>query len=151
MLTQDGPKVIEYNSRFGDPETQAVLPLLKSDLLAIMRATTEGTLAETPVEFSGGASACVVVASAGYPAHYEKGFEISMTPEAAEHTYVAGAKQSPEGKLLTSGGRVLGVTAVADTLRSALDEAYRLAEGVSFENAYCRRDIGQRALKALEG
>ena len=151
MLTPDGPKVIEYNSRFGDPETQAVLPLLESDLLTVMRATTDGTLAETPVRFSEKASACVVVASEGYPGHYEKGYEITMTPEAAANTYVAGAKLSPEGKLLTGGGRVLGVTAVADTLKEALDEAYRLVGGVSFENAYFRKDIGQRALKALEG
>lgn len=150
MLTPDGPKVIEYNCRFGDPETQVVLPLLKSDLLTIMKAATDGTLAETEVEFSGGAACCVVMASEGYPAKYETGLEITMTPEAAERTYVAGAKLSPDGKLLSDGGRVLGVTAAAGNLRDAIKEAYRLCEGVRFGNAYYRRDIGQRALKALE-
>ena len=150
MLTPNGPKVIEYNCRFGDPETQVVLPLLKSDLLTIMQATTNGTLAQTPVEFSSGAACCVVLASQGYPTHYEKGFPITMTEEAAAHTYVAGAKEE-DGHLVTSGGRVLGVTAVAEDLPKAVAEAYRLAQGVTFENAYCRRDIGQRALAALEG
>ena len=150
MLTPNGPKVIEYNCRFGDPETQVVLPLLKSDLLTIMQATTNGTLAQTPVEFSSGAACCVVLASQGYPTHYEKGFPITMTEEAAAHTYVAGAKEE-DGHLVTSGGRVLGVTAVAEDLPKAIQEAYRLAQGVTFENAYCRRDIGQRALAALEG
>ena len=150
MLTPNGPKVIEYNCRFGDPETQVVLPLLKSDLLTIMQATTNGTLAQTPVEFSSGAACCVVLASQGYPTHYEKGFPITMTEEAAAHTYVAGAKED-NGRLVTSGGRVLGVTAVAEDLPKAVAEAYRLAQGVTFENAYCRRDIGQRALAALEG
>ena len=150
MLTPNGPKVIEYNCRFGDPETQVVLPLLKSDLLTIMQATTNGTLAQTPVEFSSGAACCVVLASQGYPTHYEKGFPITMTEEAAAHTYVAGAKEE-DGRLVTSGGRVLGVTAVAEDLPKAIEEAYRLAQGVTFENAYCRRDIGQRALAALEG
>ena len=149
MLTPDGPKVIEYNCRFGDPETQVVLPLLKSDLLTIMQATTNGALAETPVEFSENAAACVVVASNGYPTRYEKGFEITMTPEAAAHTYVAGAKLIG-GRLVTSGGRVLGVTATADKLEDAVKEAYRLCRGVSFENACYRKDIGARALKALE-
>ena len=150
MLTPNGPKVIEYNCRFGDPETQVVLPLLKSDLLTIMQATTNGTLAQTPVEFSSGAACCVVLASQGYPTHYEKGFPITMTEETAAHTYVAGAKEE-DGRLVTSGGRVLGVTAVAEDLPKAIEEAYRLAQGVTFENAYCRRDIGQRALAALEG
>ena len=150
MLTPDGPRVIEYNCRFGDPETQVVLPLLKSDLLTIMRATTDGTLARTPVEFSAGAACCVVLASKGYPTAYEKGFPITMSEEAAAHAYVAGAALK-DGRLVTSGGRVLGVTATADTLPRAVEEAYRLAGQVSFENAYCRRDIGQRALAAMEG
>ena len=149
MLTEAGPKVIEYNCRFGDPETQVVLPLLKSDLLNIMKATTDGTLAETCVEFSDGAAACVVMASEGYPAKYDKGFEITMTPEAAEHSYVAGAKLEG-GRLLTNGGRVLGVTATAGKLEDAIKEAYRLCEGVRFENAYYRKDIGRRALNALK-
>ena len=147
MLTPDGPKVIEYNCRFGDPETQVVLPLLESDLLTVMQATTNGTLADTEVRFSDKYACCVITASAGYPVSYQKGFEITMTPEAAAHTYVAGAKLE-DGKLLTSGGRVTGTTAVADSLADAIREAYRLASGVQFENAYRRSDIGQRALQA---
>lgn len=147
MLTPNGPKVIEYNCRFGDPETQVVLPLLKSDLLTVMRATTDGSLAQTPVEFSTGSACCVVLASKGYPAKYDKGFPITMTGEAAEHAYVAGAALH-DGVLVTSGGRVLGVTAVSDTLPAAITEAYRLAEGVHFENKYFRTDIGKRALSA---
>ena len=147
MLTPDGPKVIEYNCRFGDPETQVVLPLLESDLLTVMQATTNGTLADTEVRFSDKYACCVITASAGYPVSYKKGFEITMTPEAAAHTYVAGAKLE-NGKLLTSGGRVTGTTAVAGSLADAIREAYRLASGVQFENAYRRGDIGQRALQA---
>ena len=147
MLTPDGPKVIEYNCRFGDPETQVVLPLLESDLLTVMQATTDGTLADTEVRFSDKCACCVITASAGYPAGYRKGFELTMTPEAAAHTYVAGAKLEG-GKLLTSGGRVTGTTAVAGSLADAIREAYRLAEGVQFENAYRRSDIGRRALQA---
>ena len=147
MLTPDGPKVIEYNCRFGDPETQVVLPLLESDLLTIMQATTNGTLADTEVRFSDKYACCVITASAGYPVSYKKGYEITMTPEAAAHTYVAGAKLE-NGKLLTSGGRVTGTTAVAGSLADAIREAYRLADGVQFENAYRRSDIGQRALQA---
>ena len=147
MITRDGPKVIEYNCRFGDPETQVVLPLLESDLLTIMQATTNGTLARTEVKFSDKSACCVIKASAGYPLSYEKGFELTMTEETREHTYVAGAKLM-DGKLLTSGGRVTGTTAVADTLEDAIREAYRLAAGVHFDNAYFRRDIGARAMKA---
>ena len=147
MITKEGPKVIEYNCRFGDPETQVVLPLLESDLLTIMQATTNGTLEETEVAFSDKHACCVVTASSGYPEHYEKGFPITMTEEAAAHTYVAGAKES-DGRLLTSGGRVTGTTAVADTLDAAVREAYRLADGVVFQNAYRRSDIGKRALEA---
>ena len=147
MITKEGPKVIEYNCRFGDPETQVVLPLLESDLLTIMQATTNGTLEETEVAFSDKHACCVVTASNGYPEHYEKGFPITMTEEAAAHTYVAGAKEA-DGRLLTSGGRVTGTTAVADTLDAAVREAYRLADGVVFQNAYRRSDIGKRALEA---
>ena len=147
MLTPDGPKVIEYNCRFGDPETQVVLPLLESDLLTVMQATTNGTLADTEVRFSDKYACCVITASAGYPVSYQKGYEITMTPEAAAHTYVAGAKRD-NGRLLTSGGRVTGTTAVAGSLADAIREAYRLASGVQFENAYRRSDIGQRALQA---
>ncbi len=149
MLTPNGPKVIEYNCRFGDPETQVVLPLLESDLLTIMQATTNGTLAETEVRFSDKHACCVVTASAGYPLSYQKGYEITMTEEAEQHTYVAGAKIA-DGKLVTSGGRVTGTTAVADSLAEAIKEAYRLADGVQFEKAYRRCDIGQRGLAAYK-
>ncbi len=149
MLTPNGPKVIEYNCRFGDPETQVVLPLLESDLLQIMQATTQGTLEQTEVKFSNKHACCVVTASKGYPLDYQKGFEITMTQEATEHTYVAGAKLEG-GKLLTSGGRVTGTTAVAETLQEAICEAYRIADGVCFENAYRRSDIGQRGLAAYQ-
>lgn len=148
MLTPNGPKVIEYNCRFGDPETQVVLPLLESDLLTIMRACTEGTLAQTEVRFSAKHACCVILASKGYPTSYQKGFSITFTPEALAHTYVAGAKLQ-DGQLVTSGGRVTGTTAVADTLEQAIAEAYRLSDGVQFEGAYRRSDIGQRALQAL--
>ncbi|MEF2816264.1 MAG: phosphoribosylamine--glycine ligase [Oscillospiraceae bacterium] len=149
MLTPNGPKVIEYNCRFGDPETQVVLPLLESDLLTIMQACRNGTLAETEVKFSDGAACCVIMASDGYPEHYEKGFAITMPAETAAHTYVAGAKLT-DGKLLTNGGRVLGVTATAQDLRSAVEKAYTMVQSVQFDNAFYRHDIGQRALKALE-
>ena len=147
MLTKDGPKVIEYKCRFGDPETQVVLPLLESDLLTVMQACTNGTLEKTPVEFSDKSACCVVTASAGYPESYAKGYPITMTDEAKAHTYVAGAKLEAD-RLVTSGGRVTGTTAVADTLEEAIRQAYRIADGVVFENAYRRSDIGQRALKA---
>ncbi len=149
MLTANGPKVIEYNCRFGDPETQVVLPLLESDLFTVLRACTAGTLAETEVKFSSRSACCVVLASQGYPGKYETGFPLTMTPEAAAHTYIAGAKEK-EGVLVTAGGRVAGVTAVADTLPEAIREAYRLAEGVQFANRYCRKDIGAKALEAWE-
>ena len=147
MLTPDGPKVIEYNCRFGDPETQVVLPLLESDLLTIMQATTNGTLAETEVRFAEKCACCVITASKGYPETYEKGYPITFTKEAQAHTYVAGAAIK-DGVLVTAGGRVTGTTAVADSLKDAIREAYRLCEGVQFENAYRRSDIGQRALLA---
>ena len=149
MLTPNGPKVIEYNCRFGDPETQVVLPLLESDLLTVMQATTNGILAETEVMFANKHACCVVTASAGYPESYEKGFEITFTEEAEKHTYVAGAKLE-NGKLVTSGGRVTGTTAVADSLAEAIKEAYRIADGVQFEKAYRRSDIGQRGLAAYK-
>ena len=149
MLTKNGPKVIEYNCRFGDPETQVVLPLLESDLLTVMQAVTGGTLADTEVKFSEKHACCVVTASAGYPLSYEKGFEITMTEEANAHTFVAGAKLDG-GKLLTSGGRVTGTTAIADSLAEAIKEAYRIADGVHFKNAYRRSDIGQRGLAAYK-
>ena len=147
MLTPNGPKVIEYNCRFGDPETQVVLPLLESDLLTVMRACTNGTLAETEVKFADKHACCVILASKGYPESYQKGFEMTFTPEAEAATYVAGAKRT-DGVLLTNGGRVTGTTAIADSLADAIKEAYRLSDGVHFENAYRRSDIGQRALQA---
>ncbi len=147
MLTKDGPKVIEYNCRFGDPETQVVLPLLESDLFTVMRAVTEGRLSETEVRFSDKAACCVILASKGYPGSYEKGFPLDI-PEAVEkQVYVAGAKMK-DGVLVTDGGRIAGCTAVADSLADAIRDAYKIAEQVHFENAYCRRDIGQRALQA---
>ncbi|WP_407383434.1 phosphoribosylamine--glycine ligase [Ruminococcus sp.] len=147
MITKDGPKVIEYNCRFGDPETQVVLPLLKSDLLTIMKATTDGTLADTPVEFFDKSAACVIMASKGYPVAYEKGYEITIPEEIADCVFVAGAKEE-DGRLLTSGGRVLGVTAIADSLKEAIDASYGMVEQIHFDNAFYRRDIGARALKA---
>ena len=151
MLTKDGPKVIEYNCRFGDPETQVVLPLLKSDLLEIMLAVRGGTLSKEHVRFSQDAACCVVLASEGYPTKYETGFEISLPETGAnESIYVAGARLE-EGKLLTSGGRVLGAVATAPTLGEAIDRAYALAGKISFANAYMRRDIGRRALAAQKG
>ena len=149
MLTENGPKVIEYNCRFGDPETQVVLPLLKSDLLTVMRATTDGTLAETPVEFSDKNACCVVMASKGYPVAYEKGYEIDIPDEIRGSVYVAGAAKK-DGRLVTSGGRVLGVTAVEDTLREAIASAYKKVEKIHFENAFYRHDIGAKALAARE-
>ena len=147
MLTPKGPKVIEYNCRFGDPETQVVLPLLESDLLTVMQATTNGTLADTEVKFSDKHACCVVTASEGYPLSYRKGLPMTMTAEAKAATFVAGAKLE-NGELLTAGGRVTGTTAIADTLENAVQEAYRLAQGVVFEGAYRRSDIGARALQA---
>ena len=149
MLTENGPKVIEYNCRFGDPETQVVLPLLKSDLLTVMQAVTGGTLADCPVEFADGNACCVIMASQGYPTHYEKGFAMTIPEEIANSVYVAGAAIK-EGKLVTNGGRVLGATAVADTLANAIDGAYAMVKQIQFENAYYRNDIGQRALRAKE-
>ncbi len=147
MLTPNGPKVIEYNCRFGDPETQVVLPLLESDLLTVMQATTEGRLADTPVKFSDGSACCVIMASKGYPQSYDKGFAITIPAEVAPHVYVAGAELKGD-TLCTGGGRVLGVTATADTLADAIDKAYSLTAQVQFDNAYYRRDIGAKALKA---
>ena len=152
MLTPDGPKVIEYNCRFGDPETQVVLPLLESDLFTIMEAVTQERLGEVEVKFSTGAAACVVLASGGYPEHYEKGKVISglengQLPGSDAVIYHAGTDQK-DGRLVTSGGRVLGVAATADTLKAAVDKAYAAAEGIAFEGLHKRNDIGARALAA---
>ena len=146
MLTPNGPKVIEYNCRFGDPETQVVLPLLESDLLDIMLHISDKTLESADVRFSNGSACCVVMASNGYPGKYDTGFEITMPLD--KNIYVSGAKLD-NGKLLTGGGRVLGVTETAPTLKEAIDKAYETVKGVSFENAYYRKDIGARALKAI--
>ena len=147
MLTGDGPKVIEYNCRFGDPEAQVVLPLLDSDLLDIMMHVTDESLAEAEVEFSKDACCCVIMASEGYPEAYEKGKVIRL-PEDREGIFIAGAKTGENGELLTNGGRVLGVTARAATLEEAVAKAYERVKTVSFDNAYYRKDIGKRALQA---
>jgi phosphoribosylamine--glycine ligase len=147
MLTENGPKVIEYNCRFGDPETQVVLPLLESDLLTIMLATTNGNLDETEVKFRAENACCVIMASEGYPVKYDKGFEISIPDDIESKVYVAGAVLN-DGKLLTSGGRVLGITEIAGTLEQAIKASYEDVKKISFENAYYRNDIGQKALKA---
>ena len=149
MLTPKGPKVIEYNCRFGDPETQVVLPLLESDLLTIMQAVHDETLADTEVKFSDKNAACVIMASKGYPVAYEKGYEISIPDEILPNVYIAGAKLE-DGKLLTNGGRVLGVTAVADSLEKALQSSYHMVEQIHFDNAFYRHDIGAKALAAKE-
>ena len=148
MITKDGPKVIEYNCRFGDPETQVVLPLLESDLFTVMRAVTEERLDQIEVRFSGKSACCVVLASRGYPESYEKGFPLVIPEAVRDRVYVAGAALK-NGGLVTAGGRVAGCTAVADDLPGAIREAYALASQVQFENAYCRSDIGQRALRAV--
>ncbi|MBQ6399147.1 MAG: phosphoribosylamine--glycine ligase [Clostridia bacterium] len=162
MITREGPKVIEYNCRFGDPETQVVLPLMESDLLDVMRAVTEGRLKDCPVRFRKGACCCVVEASEGYPGTYRKGFEIRIPEEIREHVYVAGAElkadggeakdagdETAGGHLVTSGGRVLGVTATGRTLKEAVRLAYERAEKVTFGNRFYRKDIGRAALEAV--
>ena len=146
MITKDGPKVIEYNSRFGDPETQVVLPLLKSDLLDIMMHVTNETLDEAEVVFSDESSCCIVMASNGYPESYEKGFEISL-PSDDENIFIAGAKQKDNGSLVTSGGRVLGVAEKADTLEEAISRAYDKVSEIHFDSAFYRKDIGKKALE----
>ncbi len=148
MITPKGPKVIEYNCRFGDPETQVVLPLLESDLLDIMLKIYDGKLDEAEVKFADKAACCVVMASEGYPEKYDKGFEITMPED--KNIYVAGAKIGDDGSLLTNGGRVLGVTETAPTLEEAIAAAYETVKTVSFANAYYRKDIGKRALEALK-
>ena len=152
MITEDGPKVIEYNCRFGDPETQVVLPLLESDLYTIMEAVADERLGEVEVKFADKYSCCVVMASGGYPVSYEKGFPMEIGEmDLNVDVFIAGAKAGQgeqEGQLLTSGGRVLGVTAVADTLEEAIRDAYANVNKITFEKAFYRTDIGQRALAA---
>ena len=150
MLTKDGPKVIEYNCRFGDPETQVVLPLLKTDLYTILRATAESRLSEVEIEFARDKFACcVVIASKGYPEKYQCGVPIEL-PETGENEYIyaAGAKIAA-GSLVSAGGRVVGLTATGDTLAAAVAGAYALADRVKFDNGTMRRDIGARAMKAV--
>ena len=147
MLTKDGPKVIEYNCRFGDPETQVVLPLLKSDLLDIMQATIDGDLDKTDVTFIHDAACCVVLSSGGYPQKYETGFPIEGLRQAEESAtvYHAGTKKADNG-IVTAGGRVLGITATAKSLSQAVDKAYAAAKQIVFKNAHMRSDIGRKAL-----
>ena len=149
MLTPNGPKVIEYNCRFGDPETQVVLPLLESDLLTVMQATTNGELDKTEVKFSSGAACCVIMASKGYPQSYQKGFKMDIPSSVINNVYVAGAKLDGDN-LLTNGGRVLGVTAVAENLPLAIKKSYEMVKEIKFENAYYRNDIGAKALNAIK-
>ena len=149
MLTKDGPKVIEYNCRFGDPETQVVLPLLESDLFTVMQAVTNGMLDKTDVKFKNGCAACVIMASDGYPQKYQSGFELHIDESVKDSVFIAGAKKE-NGVLKTAGGRVLGVTATADTLKKALDSAYEKVNHVHFENAFWRKDIGAKALCKAE-
>jgi len=149
MITKDGPKVIEYNCRFGDPETQVVLPLLKTDLLDIFMAVRNGKLSEMNIEFSDENACCVIMASDGYPQKYETGFEISLPEEDGFEVFIAGAK-SADNKLLTSGGRVLGVTAKGKTLQEAIEKSYKAVEKISFKNAFYRKDIGKKALNAIK-
>ena len=145
MITKDGAKVIEYNCRFGDPETQVILPLLKSDLLDIMIATTNCNLDKVKVEFENKSAACIIMASEGYPLEYKKGFAINIPKDIIERVYFAGVKKENE-KLLTNGGRVLGITNIADTLDKAIKLSYEDARQISFEGAYYRKDIGKKAL-----
>ena len=146
MLTPKGPKVIEYNCRFGDPETQVVLPLLQTDLFEIMQAVAKEQLADIEVKFSSQSACCVIMASKGYPEKYEKGYEIIFETD-RENVFVAGAKLDG-GILKTNGGRVLGVTAVAPDLKTAIAKAYEKVEKIKFDNAFYRKDIGQKALQA---
>ena len=145
MLTPDGPKVVEYNARFGDPECQAVLSLLESDLMEIFLACRNGTLDQVDVRWTDGAACCLVLASGGYPGKYETGLPITGLEEAGRTAVVfhAGTKRGEDGQILTSGGRVLGVTATADTLEAAIQKAYESAGAISFPDMHFRTDIGR--------
>lgn len=149
MITKNGPKVIEYNCRFGDPETQAVLPLLESDLFTVMRAVSAGKLDEVEVKFADKCSCTLVLASKGYPGKYDTGFEITGYDKADACVYFAGAKADGD-KILTGGGRVLAVSSTGETLKDAIDASYREAAKINFENKYFRNDIGARALKCIK-
>ncbi len=150
MVTKDGPKVIEYNCRFGDPETQVVLPLMKSDLLTVMLAVEDETLSDTAVEFADGAACCVMLASGGYPGKYEKGkvIDLGKAGEMAE-IFHSGTGRNDGGELVTAGGRVLGVCCTADDLETAIEKAYRAADQVKWDGMIFRRDIGKRAMGIL--
>lgn len=152
MLTPKGPKVIEYNCRFGDPETQVVLPRLKTDIMDIFDAINNETLADLDIQWSDEACTCVIMASGGYPKSYPKGIEITGLADGqldGVTVYHAGTAIK-DGKLVTAGGRVLGVTALGETLESALEKSYKAVDAISFEGAHYRKDIGQRALNALK-
>ena len=146
MITKKGPRVIEYNCRFGDPETQVVLPLLETDLLTVMQAVTNETLADIDVKFSDKSACCVIMASEGYPTAYEKGFEIRIPEEIEDQVFVAGAAIKDD-MLVTAGGRVLGATCVAPTLEEAIEGSYRMVDTIRFDHSYFRHDIGAKALK----
>ena len=147
MLTADGPRVLEYNARFGDPETQVVLPRMKNDLVDVFEACIDGTLDQVELEFADNAAVCVVLASDGYPEKYEKGFPISGLEKFAGKTdyfvFHAGSKRTADGRILTNGGRVLGVTATGRDLKEARRKAYEATQWISFENKYMRHDIGK--------
>lgn len=146
MLTADGPKVLEYNARFGDPETQVVLPRMKNDLVDLFEACIDGTLDQIDLEFEDNAAVCVVLASAGYPEHYEKGFEIrgleNFKDRDSYYVFHAGSKFDEQGRVVTNGGRVLGVTATGTDLKEARANAYKATEWIDFDNKYMRHDIG---------
>lgn len=146
MLTADGPKVLEYNARFGDPETQVVLPRMKNDLVDLFEACIDGTLDQIELEFEDNAAVCVVLASAGYPEHYEKGFEIrgleNFRDKEGYYVFHAGSKFDDQGRVVTNGGRVLGVTATGSNLKEARANAYKATEWINFDNKYMRHDIG---------
>ena len=148
MITKDGPKVIEYNCRFGDPETQVVLPLLDGDLFEIMQAVRYGRLADTPVKFKDSAACCLILASGGYPGKYKSGCEISVGALPSDTDVIFAGAKAEDGRLLTAGGRVLGIVSTAPDLSDAVKTAYKGAESVTFENAFYRKDIGARALAA---
>ncbi len=149
MVTRDGPKVIEYNCRFGDPETQVVLPLMKSDLLTVMMAVENGTLSDTPVEFADGAACCVMLASGGYPGKYEKGKVIDLgNAQNMAEIYHSGTGRDANDSLVTAGGRVLGVCCTAEDLKTAIDRAYAAVKEVKWDGMIYRKDIGRRALKS---
>ena len=149
MVTHEGPKVVEFNARFGDPETQVVLPLLDGDLVQIMCACADGTLADVPIHWRNGAAVCVVIAAGGYPAAYEKGYEISglSTAESMGVLVFHAGTAERNGKIITNGGRVLGVVGIGEDIAAAVKKTYAAVEKISFKDAYYRKDIAHRALK----